>query len=132
MSAFLQIRIGTWAFIAMMIGVCGANSPAEPVPVHHQEGTVHGFLDLRSEDGQVLASGDSVQVAHGDQINTRTIFHFKDGSIDDETTVLSQRHNLQLISDHPHPAGAFLPSPFGCIYRLPQEPGHRSLHRKGW
>ena len=26
---------------------------------------MHGFLELRSDDGRVLASGDSIQVAHG-------------------------------------------------------------------
>jgi hypothetical protein len=98
-------------FIAAMICVWVANVLAEPVPVHHQEGTIHGFLELRSEDGQVLASGDSVQVAHGDQITARTVFRFKDGSIDDETTVFSQRRNFQLISDHHVQQGPFFPHP---------------------
>jgi hypothetical protein len=108
---FLQRQILVSVSIFMMICALGATAPAEPVPVRHQEGTLHGFLELRAEDGKVLASGDSIQVARGDQITTRTIFHFKDGSIDDDTTVLSQRRNFQLISDHHIQRGPFFPHP---------------------
>jgi len=83
--------------------------------VHHQQGTVHGFLELRSEDGRVLASGDSIQVAHGDQVVERVIFHFKDGSIDDETTVFSQNRVFRLISDHRIQKGPFFPHPMDVL-----------------
>jgi len=33
-------------------------------------------------------------------VTSRTLFHFKDGSINDETTVFGKRHTFQLISDH--------------------------------
>src|SRR5579863_5751531 len=59
---------------------------ADPTPVRKFQGTYHGFLELRSPDGQVVAFGDSTQVVHGDQITAETLFTFKDGSIDDETT----------------------------------------------
>lgn len=111
MWGILRRPVRVWAFIAMMICVCGRVAAADPVPVHHQEGTVHGFLEMRSADGKLLASGDSIQVAHGDQITTRTTFHFKDGSLDDETTVILQRRNLQLISDHHVQQGPFFPHP---------------------
>jgi hypothetical protein len=61
-----------------------APAPA-PIPVRFQNGTIHGFLELRSEDGKVVASGDLVQVASGATVNARLLFTFKDGSIDDET-----------------------------------------------
>ena len=64
--------------------------PAEPVAVKNAEGLVHGFLVLRSTDGKILASGDLIQVARGDRVTTRLVFHFKDGSIHDETAVHSQ------------------------------------------
>jgi len=73
---------------------------AEPVPVRHVEGTLHGFLALRSQEGQLLAIGDSTQTVHGDQVTSQVVYRFKDGSIDDETTVYSQRSTFQLISDH--------------------------------
>lgn len=57
---------------------------AEPVTVHHAEGLVHGFLALRTLDGSLLADGDLVQGARGDRVTIRLVFHFKDGSLDDD------------------------------------------------
>ena len=73
--------------------------PAEPVAVKNAEGLVHGFLVLRSTDGKILASGDLIQVARGDRVTTRLVFHFKDGSLHDETAVFSQRGRFRLLSD---------------------------------
>lgn len=74
--------------------------PAAPVAVRHPEGLVHGFLVLRTLEGDTLADGDLIQVAHGDRVTSRLVFHFKDGSIHDETAVFSQRRNFRLLSDH--------------------------------
>ncbi len=84
---------------------------ADPTPVHKVQGTYHGFLELISPDGQVVAYGDSTQVVHGDEITAETVFTFKDGSIDDETTVYTQHHTFQLISDHHIQKGPFFPHP---------------------
>ena len=73
---------------------------ADPIAVHQMEGAVHGFLTLSKLDGSVIASGDSIQVDHGGEVTTRVIFHFKDGSLQDETTVFSQRGHFRLLSDH--------------------------------
>ncbi|MGA7462873.1 MAG: hypothetical protein WBW69_21735, partial [Candidatus Korobacteraceae bacterium] len=75
------------------------------------QGTLHAFLEVRSEDGQVIASGDTFQVMQGNRVKLRTLFQFKDGSIDDETTVFSQRRTFQLISDHRIQKGPFFPHP---------------------
>jgi hypothetical protein len=99
----------------VLICACGLHSPAEPVPVHYRQGTIHGFIELRSDDGRVLASGDLIQVAHGDQITARTLFRFKDGSIDEETTVFSQRRNFRLISDQHIQKGPFFPHPMDVL-----------------
>jgi hypothetical protein len=74
--------------------------PAAPVAVRHLEGLVHGFLVLRTLEGDILADGDLIQVAYGDRVTSRLVFHFKDGSIHDETAVFSQRRNFRLLSDH--------------------------------
>src|SRR4051812_43917412 len=63
---------------------------AEQIPVRHIEGTVHGFLVLRNQEGAALASGDLIQTVQGDRLVSSLIFHFKDGSLDDETTTFSQ------------------------------------------
>ena len=73
---------------------------AEPIVVQHVEGLVHGFLALRSPEGNVLANGDLIQDARGDRVTSRLVFHFKDGSLNDETAVFSQRGHFRLLSDH--------------------------------
>src|SRR5258708_11564210 len=73
--------------------------PAAPVAVRHAEGLVHGFLVLRTVAGDTLADGDLIQVARGDRVTSRLVFHFKDGSVHDETAVFSQRRNFRLMND---------------------------------
>jgi hypothetical protein len=73
---------------------------AETVPVRHTEGLVHGFLVLRTLEGEALADGDLTQVSKGDRVTNHLVFRFKDGSIHDETTVFTQRHTFQLVSEH--------------------------------
>src|SRR5258706_2680467 len=84
---------------------------AEPVAVRYMAGTVHGFLVLRSIEGKTLATGDLIQIVQGDRLVSDLIFHFKDGSVDAETTVFSQHKNFQLISDHHVQKGPSFPHP---------------------
>lgn len=71
---------------------------AEPVVVRHVEGLVHDFLSLRSPGGDSLAEGELIQNAQGDRVTSRVVFHFRDGSLYDQTAVFSQRGHFQLIS----------------------------------
>src|SRR4029077_13317488 len=73
---------------------------AEPLPVRFAEGIVHGFLSLRTVDGALVANGDLIQVARGDRVTSRLVFHSNDGSLRDETSVFSQRQSFRLISNH--------------------------------
>jgi hypothetical protein len=73
---------------------------AQQVPVRQKEGLVHGFLVLRTLEGETLADGDLIQNAHGDRVTSRLRFRFKDGSIHDDTAVFSQRGHFRLLSDH--------------------------------
>ena len=73
---------------------------AEPVAVRHVEGLVHDFLSLRAPGGDSLAEGELIQNAQGDRVTSRVVFHFKDGSLYDQTAVFSQRDHFQLISYH--------------------------------
>jgi hypothetical protein len=81
------------------------------VAVRHREGTLHGFLLVRTLAGTAIATGDLIQVPQGDRINSRLVFRFKDGSIDDETTVYSQNGVFRLISDHHVQRGPSFPTP---------------------
>ena len=84
---------------------------AETVPVRHAEGLVHGFLVLRTLDGEALAEGDLIQTSKGDRVTNHLVFRFKDGSIHDETAVFRQRHTFQLVSDHLVQKGPSFPHP---------------------
>ena len=73
----------------------------KPLPaVLHSEGLVHGFLSIRTLDGDLLADGDLTQEAHGDRVQTAIVFHFKDSSVYEETVVFSQRRTFRLLRYH--------------------------------
>lgn len=84
---------------------------AEPVTVRYTEGAIHGFVELRDDTGHIVAYGDVTRTVHAASITSRTTFHFKDGSLDDETTLFTQHHNFQLISDHHIQKGPSFPHP---------------------
>lgn len=73
---------------------------SDPVKVRHTEGVVHGFLVLRTLDGQTLATGDVTQSPRAGRITSHLVFHFRDGSIHDETAVYSQRGSYRLLKYH--------------------------------
>ena len=77
--------LGTVLLAASLHPVLAAN-----VPVRFAEGVTHGFLVLRSLDGAILAHGDLLQAARGDEIAKQMIFRFKDGSTFDERTSFTQ------------------------------------------
>jgi hypothetical protein len=70
---------------------------------------------LRSENGDVVAAGDLIEFTHGGQVTTETVFHFKDGSVDDETTVFAERRTFQLISDRHVQKGPAFPHPMDVL-----------------
>lgn len=116
--------------------VLQANSlPAEQVSVRYREGTTHGFLVLRDLAGKALAAGDLTQTVRGDNIVARLVFHFKDGSIDDEVTVFSQRGRFRLISDHhiqkgpayPNPLNMLIDATTGCVTTRSESGGKESV-----
>jgi hypothetical protein len=84
---------------------------AQPVPVRHVEGTLHGFLSLRAQDGHIVAYGDLAQIARGNTVTAHMVFHFRDGSVDDETTVFTERGTFRLIGDHHTQQGPSFPKP---------------------
>lgn len=91
------------SFAVLLICACfSQNIPASAsqVAVRYKEGLLHGFLVLSTLEGNPLADGDLLQTAHGDQVTSRLVYHFRDGSLDDETTIFSQRRDFRLISYH--------------------------------
>jgi hypothetical protein len=110
----LAKHVRSWALSGLLVSAVlldPGTLPAEPVRVLYMEGTVHGFLALRTMEAKTLAAGDLIQVVQGDRLISSLIFHFKDGSVDDETTVFSQRGNFRLLSDHHVQKGPSFPHP---------------------
>ncbi len=62
-------------------------------------------------DGRLIAVGELYQTLRGGRVTERLVFHFKDGSLDDETTVFTQRGKFALVSDHHVQRGPFFPHP---------------------
>ena len=84
---------------------------AEPVAVRYTEGSLHGFVVLRTLEDKLLADGDVTQTVKGDRVTTRMVFNFKDGSLMDQTTVYSQGQRFRLISDRVIQKGPAFPQP---------------------
>jgi hypothetical protein len=93
-------RLIATLLIVALIFAAGVTLSASTVAVQYPEGSVHGFLLLSTMDGTPLAAGDLLQSVHRNQITARLVFHFKDGSLQDETTVFTQRSSFSLVSYH--------------------------------
>jgi len=91
----------------------------EPIAARHKQGSMHGFLLVKSAQGNVIGVGDMVQVAEGPQIRSRLVLRFRDGSIDDESTVFSDRDVLRLVSDHHVQKGPSFPVPLNVTIDVP-------------
>jgi len=91
--------------------VAGIPLGASNVPVRYKEGLTHGFLILSTTDGSPIAEGDLTEIAQGNRVTARLIYRFKDGSVQEETTVFSQRRSFSLISYHLIQKGSTFPHP---------------------
>ena len=96
---------------SLLLLVAASASIAEPVRVRFAEGLVHGFLTLKDLDGKLIADGDLFQTASGGRVTSRLVFHFKDGSLHDDTAVFAQRQTFRLVSDHLVQKGPSFPQP---------------------
>jgi hypothetical protein len=105
----------TVRFLALLITVHAVlASPvlgASNLPVRYKEGVTHGFLVLSTMEGNPIAVGDLEEVAHGNRVTSHLVYHFNDGSLQDETTVFSQRQNFSLITYHLIQKGPTFPHP---------------------
>jgi len=73
-------------FFVTLILDCGMlaqspERPAAPLTVRHMEGLVHGFLLLRTPEGETIATGELNKSAGDDQVTSNMVFRFKDGSL---------------------------------------------------
>jgi hypothetical protein len=108
---FLRHCIVTLAFVLTAFAIAFSSASAEPVPASYKQGSLHGFLLLKSQNGKVIAAGDETNVVKGDEVRSELIFHFFDGSIDDEVVRFHQGAVFQLMSDHHIQKGPSFPRP---------------------
>jgi hypothetical protein len=129
----LCIQVCSWLLVAILVQ--SGPLSAEPIRVRYPEGTTHGFLALRTPEGKLLASGELTEVLHGNQVVSRLVFRFKDGSVDDDTAIFSQRGTFRLISDHhiqkgpsfPHPTNVLINATTGQVTVRYQDKGREKV-----
>src|SRR5947209_7885330 len=96
------------------------NASAEPIPAKQKQGAMHGFLLLKSAEGKVIGVGDQINAVQGNQVRSRLVLHFRDGSIDDEISVFRQGATFQLVSDHHIQKGPSFPEPLDLAVNVPE------------
>jgi hypothetical protein len=97
--------------LAAAVAAQAATCTTDAVAVRHPEGLVHGFLTLSTLSGDTLADGDLIQTTRGNRVTSRLVFHFHDGSVQDETAVFTQGRTFRLLSDHLVQKGPSFPHP---------------------
>jgi hypothetical protein len=117
----LSVSLASVLIYALLVTASALSQ--SPMAVLHTEGLVHGFLVLRTLEGNTIADGDVTQLAKGDRVTNHLVFRFKDGSIYEETVVFSQRNRFRVASDHllqkgptfKHPMEVWLEVPTGQV-----------------
>ena len=84
---------------------------AANIPLRYKEGLTHGFLVLSTLDGNPIAVGDLSEVVRGRRVTNHLVYRFKDGSVQDETTVFSQGGTFRLITYRLIQKGPTFPHP---------------------
>ncbi len=109
-SAFIPAMLFTHVVCTALIA-----QDSRARPVRHIQGAGHAFLVLRAESGSVLGYGEVLQTVRGDRVTSRITYRFRDGSVDDDTTLFSQRATFHLISDHHIQRGPFFSKASDCL-----------------
>jgi hypothetical protein len=78
----------------------GSDPGAAGVPVRYAEGSEHGFLQLTTADGTLIAHGDQLQIERNGEVTTRMIFYLASGSVFEETVTFTQRGTFEMQSYH--------------------------------
>jgi len=94
-------RYSAWISFLLLVSFSAtllrAADVGTPLQVRHAEGLTHGFVVLRTTTGDTVAVGDLTQVNQGSRVTTHLSFHFKDGSLHDETAIYSQSRVFRLL-----------------------------------
>ncbi len=94
---------------------CTALAHVEPIHVRYRQGSTHGFLTLQTADGTSIATGEVTQTVRGDVGISKLVFRFRDGSVDEDNTVFTQRGTFRLVRDHHIQRGPSFPKPIDIL-----------------
>jgi len=90
-----------WVVLAML-ATTGMAAPLQEreglVAVRYVEGTLHGYLRLRSIAGDPIAEGELLQVPRRRGLDSRMVFRFRDSSFFEERVVFTQREVFRMAS----------------------------------
>lgn len=95
-----------WSACALALATAGAQAQSKTapeqvgVPVRYSQGTVHGFIQLRSDQDSLLAEGDLLQVAGDSTIESRMVLRFADKSYFEEATTFTQHKVFRMVAYH--------------------------------
>ena len=101
--------------VSMIFCLNVGSGHAEAIRVRYRQGSSHGFLTLKSSEGKSIATGEVTQTVREDQVTSRLLFRFRDGSVDDDLTVFTQRGTFRLLSDHHIQHGPSFPKPIDVL-----------------
>ncbi len=117
--------------LSLILVILSTPALADEIQIRYPQGATHAFLLIRSESGAILGYGEDIQLTHGDRITTRLTLHFKDGSLDDETTIYTQHATFHLISDHHIQHGPFFAKPIDVLVEDTGQITLRSTEKDG-
>jgi hypothetical protein len=114
---------GEWFAGLVAIALLGTSysTQGQELKLRYRTASEHGFVILRDAAGAILASGELTQVPTRQRIRIHVVFHFRDGSIDDETTLYSQGETIRLISDRHIQRGKSFPHPSDVMIDVPNQ-----------
>jgi hypothetical protein len=90
------VKLARLASLVLIPLFGGTVADAATVRVRFPEGVTRGFLAIRTPQGELIGHGELLQKPRGDEVDSRLLLQFKDGSVHDEVTTYSQRGVLRL------------------------------------
>lgn len=124
-------RILRLAGVATVFFIASFAKGSAQIAVKDAIGALHGFVVIRSQSGSNLGYGELSEFAEGDLVTVHLLYHFLDGSLDEETTVFSQRKTFQFVSDHHVQKGHFFPKPSDITVEANGKVTSRSTEKDG-
>jgi hypothetical protein len=92
---------GTGAFGTEALGHMRSRpNTAGGLPVRYTEGSAHGFLELSTEDGALIAHGELLQSVRNEEVSSRMSFFLASGSVFDESVTFTQQGSFTMQSYH--------------------------------